>query len=267
MSELSELKLKLAQLEVELLASQTEADAKKIAINGSFGKLGSMWSSLYAPKLMIQVTLTGQLALLMLIEQLEAHNIPVVSGNTDGIVIKCPKALVPTMHKAIAEWERATGFETEETAYKSLYSRDVNNYVAVKPDGKVKTKGAYAFAGLQKNPANTIVIEAVLAQLTKGTSVEATIRACKDMRKFVTVRKVAGGGQWGGMYLGKTVRWYYSTQVPASVQIRYRTNGNKVSRSEGCMPLMELPEAVPSDINYDWYVREAHSILKEIGFA
>jgi hypothetical protein len=253
------------RLDAKHSGDKVTADALKITINGSFGKLGSMWSSLYAPNLMIQVTLTGQLALLMLIERLEARNIHVVSGNTDGIVIRCHKMKVEWMHSIVRDWERNTGFDTEETAYASLYSRDVNNYIAVKPDGKTKTKGAYAFAGLQKNPASTIVIESVLAQLTKGTSVEATIRACTDIRKFVTVRRVAGGGQWAGMYLGKTVRWYYSRDVAQSVQIRYVSNGNKVSRSEGCMPCMVLPDALPRDIDYDWYVREAHSILKEIG--
>ena len=63
----------------------------KITINGSFGKFGSMFSSLYSPDLMLTVTLTGQLVLLLLIETLELAGISVVSGNTDGIVIKCPR--------------------------------------------------------------------------------------------------------------------------------------------------------------------------------
>jgi hypothetical protein len=44
------------------------ADSLKITINGSFGKLGNYYSALYAPDLMVQVTVTGQLALLKLIE-------------------------------------------------------------------------------------------------------------------------------------------------------------------------------------------------------
>ena len=56
----------------------------KIVLNGTFGKLGSKWSFLYAPNLMIQVTITGQLALLMLIEDLEQAD-SVISANTDGM--------------------------------------------------------------------------------------------------------------------------------------------------------------------------------------
>src|ERR1017187_7366641 len=67
------------------------AESLKIAVNGSFGKLGSKWSALYAPDLLIRVTITGQLSLLMLIEMIELAGLPVLSGNTDGILVKCHK--------------------------------------------------------------------------------------------------------------------------------------------------------------------------------
>ena len=63
------------------------ADVLKIAVNGSFGKLGSKYSALFAPELLIQTTITGQLCLLMLIERLEDAGARVVSANTDGVVI------------------------------------------------------------------------------------------------------------------------------------------------------------------------------------
>jgi DNA polymerase elongation subunit (family B) len=81
------------RLDAKKRGDKVAADSLKITINGTFGKLGSPWSTLYAPNLLIQVTVTGQLALLMLIERLELRGIPVVSANTDGLVIKCPKRL------------------------------------------------------------------------------------------------------------------------------------------------------------------------------
>lgn len=41
--------------------------------------------------------------------------------------------------------------------------------------------------------------------------------------------------------------------------------GSLVSRTEGCAPLMELPDTLPDDIDYDWYIREAESLLVDIG--
>jgi hypothetical protein len=169
------------------------ADALKITINGSFGKLGSKYSALYAPDLMIQVTVTGQLALLMLIEAFELDGIKVVSANTDGIVLKFNKARLEDVRKHIKNWEAATGFVMEETRYKALLSRDVNNYLAIKEGGGVKGKGVYAGTAISKNPANEICVEAVKALLDKGTPIAQTIIGCRDIRKFLTVRTVRGG--------------------------------------------------------------------------
>jgi len=240
------------------------ADALKITINGSFGKFGSKWSKLYSPDLLIQTTLTGQLSLLMLIEALESEGISVVSANTDGIVIKCPAAKAALMEFVVWEWEQATSFETEATYYRSLYSRDVNNYIAIKPDDGVKVKGAYAPAGLQKNPTNEICTDAVVQHLVKGARVEDTVNECRDIRKFITIRQVKGGSvDQAGNYLGKAVRWYYAQGVTGP--LTYKLNGYTVARSEGAKPLMELPEQFPGDVDFNWYISEAHSILNDVG--
>ena len=254
------------RLAAKAAGDKVTADALKITINGSFGKLGSKWSKLYSPDLLIQTTVTGQLALLMLIEDLEAEGIRVASANTDGIVIRCHRGDLGAMGEVVQRWEKRTGFDTEETPYKALYSRDVNNYIALKPDGGVKLKGAYAMESLAKNPVNAVAIEAAVRWLRDGTPVEDTVRACSDVRKLVTVRTVKGGAiDQGGEYLGKTVRWYYARGVSGA--LRYQVNGYTVPRSEGARPLMELPDEVPADVDHDWYVREALSILSDVGAA
>jgi DNA polymerase elongation subunit (family B) len=251
------------RVEAKRAGHKVVADSLKITVNGSFGKFGSKWSKLYAPHLLIQTTITGQLSLLMLIEALESEGIPVVSANTDGAVIKCPIQKVPMMSLIVWEWEERTGFETEATEYAAIYSRDVNNYIALKKGGGAKLKGAFAPAGLQKNPTNEICTDAVVKHLLNGTPIEQTITACTDPRKFVSVRQVKGGAVKDGAYLGKAVRWYYS--IAAAGDIQYKLNGNKVPRSDGAEPLMELPDAVPADVDYDWYIAEANDILKDIG--
>jgi hypothetical protein len=254
------------RLAAKASGDKVTADALKITINGSFGKLGSKWSKLYSPDLLIQTTVTGQLALLMLIEDLEAEGITVASANTDGIVIRCHRGDLGVMGEVVKRWEKRTGFDTEETGYRALYSRDVNNYIAIKPDGGVKLKGAYAQESLAKNPVNGLSIEAAVRWLRDGTPVEETVRACSDVRKLVTVRTVKGGAvDQAGDYLGKTVRWYYARGVAGA--LRYQVNNYTVPRSEGARPLMELPEAVPADVDHAWYEREALSILSDVGAA
>jgi len=240
------------------------ADTIKIVVNGSFGKLGSKWSKLYSPHLLIQTTITGQLSLLMLIEQLEAEGFNVLSANTDGVTIRCAGNRRALMEEVIAGWESVTQFDTEETPYRAVHSRDVNNYIAIKTDGGVKLKGAYAPAGLMKNPTNEVCVQAVIAFLRDQVPVAETIRQCSDIRRFVTIRQVKGGAvDQDGAYLGKAVRWYYATGVEGP--IRYKVNGYTVARSEGAKACMELPDAFPDDINYEWYCREAESILADVG--
>jgi hypothetical protein len=255
---------------------KAEADGLKISNNGIFGKLSDPFSTVYDVPNMVQVTLTGQLSLLMAIEWLELAGIPVVSANTDGIVVACPRDKYELMLEVFAAWEKRTGLETEETEYKALYSRDVNNYIAVKPDGKTKTKGAYCERGsahnsvLSKNPEVLICSDAAQAFVSKGIPVEQTILACRDVRRFVSVRVVTGGGVkvWDDdhtEFLGKTVRWYYAKDVPG--EIVYAKTGNKVPRTDGARPLMELPagNAIPDDLDYEWYIAFARRILVEVG--
>jgi hypothetical protein len=107
------------------------------------------------------------------------------------------------------------------------------------------------------------VTDAVIAWLKDGTPVERTIRACSDIRRFVTIRRVKGGAEKDGAYLGKAVRWY--TAVCEKGTINYRLNGNNVPRSEGAMPCMQLPEEFPLDVDHEWYIREAYATLQDVG--
>lgn len=247
------------------------ANTLKIVINGSFGKLGSMWSILYAPQLLIQTTITGQLSLLMLIEAFELNGITVLSANTDGIVIDYPEECEAFVNQMIKWWEGVTKFEMESTYYDKLYSANVNNYIAVKePDAdgnvEVKRKGWFAPTGLGKNCTGEIIMDAVAECLAYGTPVSRTIRACTDIRKFVILRAVKGGAYWNGEFLGKVVRWYLSTNENTP-EIIYANSGNRVAGSSGGVPIMTLPDAVPEDIDYDAYIAKAEKYLEDMGYA
>jgi hypothetical protein len=256
----------------------------KIAINGTFGKLGSPYSTIYSPNLLLQVTISGQLYLLMLIDMIEQAGISVMSGNTDGVVIRCPKHRYAELEAIIKEWEARTQLETEETRYKALYCRDVNNYIALKyksvkgEDGRevwtdevegAKVKGYFSEKGsaqnspLSKNPETLICSEALQAFLWKGTAIADTIRHCTDVRKFVALKNVKGGGHKDGFYLGKVVRWYYG--IGQRGTINYVNNGNTVGTTEAATPLMELDE-IPHDLDYEFYIRRAEALLHKIGF-
>lgn len=251
------------------------SESLKIVLNGSFGKFGSPYSVLYSPNLMIQTTITGQLAMLMLIEACELRGIPVVSCNTDGFVSRVPRGKLGVFESVIAEWEWDTGLNTEETEYSALYSRDVNNYLAFQP-GKTqpKCKGAFAESGrglkaamgLKKTPAVDICTDAVVAYLGRGVPLAETIKKCDDLRKFLSVRRVNGGAEKDGEYIGKAIRWYYGYGEKGAIRVASgKSEGNTVPTTLGAVPCMELPDELPYDIDYEWYVREANALLDDLG--
>ena len=249
---------------------KARSDGGKIVANGIFGKLGSTYSMLYAPHLLIGTTLTGQLSLLMLIERAEAAGIPVVSGNTDSVVFHCPRMKENNkLDPIVADWEERTGFRVERTRYRGLYSSSVNTYVAVGEDGKVKRKGPPADpwtdadlrGQMSKNPQMTVLSEAVVRHLLDGTPIEATIRDCADPRMFVTLIRVANGGIWRGMKLGRAVRFYWSLDGDP---IMYADSSRKVAKTDNAKPLMEMLDRLPDDLDRARYVAEAYRLARDL---
>lgn len=244
--------------------NKAEADALKISLNGTFGKLGSIYCSFYSPDLLLAVTITGQLNLLCLIAELiKIRDVQVLSANTDGVMVGYTPAQRQRVLKVIAANSKRTGFDYEETPYRSIAMKDVNNYLAITTEGKIKAKGLYAKPGLMKNPTMPVCSQAVSAWLKDAVPVEETIRACTNFVDFTAIRNVTGGAEQYGVQLGRVVRWYMSTE--ALNPIRYTSNGNCVPKTEGARACMILPEQFPPDLDYAWYIREAHDMLADLG--
>ena len=239
----------------------SKANVYKIILNGSFGKFGDQYSSLYSPELLIHTTITGQLSLLMLIETLEQYNYNVLSTNTDGITIRVKKDKYDFFRKIISAWETKVNFKTEEVRYRSLHNQSVNSYIAIKEDGTLKCKGVFGSGDLSRNPAIKICKEAIFSYLLDKRKVEDTILNCSlDPSNFLMVRKCAKGGYWKGEYLGKVVRWYWSTRGEPITNPK----GHRVSNTEDAYPIMNLKETL-IDINYEKYIKKTYELLETIG--
>jgi hypothetical protein len=286
-----------------------KANSLKTLLNGCGGKLNSKYSCMRSPSGFIQMTLTGQFALLMLVEALESAGITVVSVNTDGLVLYADRDLDWFADSVIAWWEATTGFVMEMTDFDLVAAQGVNSYVAITTDNELKLKGAFAppepGASGWPNPTGQICVDAMVAYLRDGIPLRDTIEACTDIRQFVYVRTVKGGGSYCPVqvlpktttltamraalgttvtgnnaelrvqyellrqhrmasteYLGKVVRWAY---VLGSQGCILTPEGNLVPRTTGCQPMMTLPDTLPANIDYDWYIREAESLLSDVG--
>jgi len=260
------------RLAAKRAGDKVTADVLKIVANGTFGKASDPFSAIYDPQLLVNVTILGQLALLVLIQMLEGAA-KVVSANTDGITVLVREDNVADLESTVFAWEKVTGFEMENTEYAALYQKDVNNYIAVKRSGGVKQKGAFLdkWPDLRHNPRANIVATAVTKAVSEGTPIEETIRSCQDLHQFVLTQDVTGSWttSWRGVPLGKMLRWYKSTQEGAAEIIRTPGPGAKgvaaaVPDSASCIPLDDMPGFIPVDLDYDWYIKKARKLLRLI---
>lgn len=250
-----------------------KSNTYKIVLNSIYGKFGDKTSFLYSPKCMIHTTLTGQLSLLMLIEDLDEVGLEVVSSNTDGILVHIKKSDYDLFKSICDGWQKESNLNLEETRFKAIYNESVNSYLAIKEDNSLKRKGALFVEGdLAHNPTLKVCVDAVINYLVEGKSVEETIlNYDTNPQNFLMMQKVAGGGYWQDKYLGKVVRWYWSTEGESILgkSTRVKKDGTpfkapKVSDSDNAWPIMDLNAGL-KNIHYDKYIAKSYDMLNDIG--
>ena len=264
------------RLEAKRSGDEYEAAGLKIAINGTFGKLLQPGSAVYSPETFFDVVATGQFALLMLVEQLSDAGATIMSANTDGVIVSCDPKVHDLDGTAIADWQKQTGFNLERTDYDVLAMRDVNNYVALTPNGKAKGKGVYAprsaQGDLRTRPAFDVCSSAVVDWLRNGVAPEEHIASCDDLRLFLSVRKInAGVVDESGRPIGKVVR-YYKTKRSNAVLL---SAGPSKSGAQSLIPegknaqpvdvLTGSPPPIPDDLDRDFYIDRAHDMVAALG--
>ena len=113
----------------------------KKALNSTYGGMINEHSTLCDPAKGRQVCVLGQLFTVDLLESLEPY-VTLIQSNTDGVYV-VPKSPEGAVHAkaAVEAFQRRTGLVLEIDHYVAMYQRDVNNYIAVRPDGTEKVKG------------------------------------------------------------------------------------------------------------------------------
>lgn len=170
-----------------------ENEGLKLALNGSFGKSNSEYSALFDTRMTMQITINGQLLLAMLCEELTMSGAAtIVMANTDGI--ECMVHNEEKYKSICAEWQVKNKLVLEMGKYKVLAIRDVNNYIAVKPDGKTKEKGAYEVdKEIHKDPSMRIVALAVRERFQKEIPITETIGNSQNIWDFMMAVRAKTG--------------------------------------------------------------------------
>lgn len=177
------------------------ANTLKLILNTTYGASLATTNPLYDPLMGRSVCITGQLYILELAMRYlrDTTTVRIIQLNTDGIMISLDEYELDTIYRINDEWQQSKNLILEEDRISKIVQKDVNNYVMVFENGKVKTKGAYVTYGIPGagafsiNNNHTIVKKAVIDYFVNGTPVEDTIYRCTDIHEFQIIAKAGGG--------------------------------------------------------------------------
>jgi len=203
----------------------------KIILNSVFGLSNDKHSPFYDPSLFLEITVNGQLSLMMLYNMI-LDNIPgsvPVMQNTDGIETIIPRKYKQQYMDICSEWETITKLQLEHDEYDKLVVPDVNTYLGIhkekqvtreewiamqknepysvftRNNGKyftknVKTRGRFEIIKpLHKDKSFSIITKALFNYFVHDINPEVTVKKSKNIFDFCGQTRVRG--EWDFMYL------------------------------------------------------------------
>ena len=252
----------------------------KIVLNSTFGLSIDKFSFLYDPQLGMQITINGQLSLLMLYEMLSTRidkSIPLLQ-NTDGLETMIPEGSRQQYMDICAEWEEITGLKLEHDEYSKLFLGDVNNYIAVYKNGETKCKGRFEFKNLMlhKNKSFQVIPKAIYDFFINNITPEDSLMANKNIFDYCGGAKAKGNWKFvetcvqkGAIVkrdLQKVTRYYVSKHGCKMIKTN-KNDGREIQVEAGKWLQTEYNTHDPNkpfesfDINKEFYLSK---IYKEI---
>lgn len=256
------------------------ADAFKYAINGLSGNLQSQYSWTYDPELVVKLRINCQLMILMLIEKFNLLGAKIVQSNTDGILIKIKKSLLPEIEKAKDEWCKLTKLSMSKEEFERFYQYDVNNYIGVKKGFKetkdpelIKKKGFFVDEiNLGKGMSPKVIAKSLINYFVYNISPEETLKEDKDIKDYLTYQRVSRDFivEYNGEKALHINRFYMS--INGGILIKYKMEkGGKAQATRLCatspVTIYNKFEDKPFEeykVNYRYYKNEIYKIINEL---
>lgn len=160
----------------------------KLPLNTKYGAMGAEFNKLYDPRMRLLVCITGQMAMWDLLEKIENHA-TIIQSNTDAhYYIPFSEEDEKAIDEITNDWMKRTGYTLDDDPFRAIFQKDVNNYLAVTSDGKVKFKGAIGLTnGLKVSKA--IVSNAFINYVVAGKDYKEFINECDEIRQFQMITK------------------------------------------------------------------------------
>ena len=252
------------------------AGTQKIIINSVYGLLRLQSSKLYNPKSAIRVNVSGMVAIYNLANQLDLVG-NVYQVNTDGIAFKpYPEVTQETLDNIKQRWEDEFKLQLEVSLFKRLLQRDVNNYIAVKQNDKLKLKGGAVGQAngvdVTKASKPTIIDHMLVEKLVYNRPFITTVQDGEFRDYCFTLKSMKSSTQTGkmvdenGKVFDNEVNRTYATKTGGKVlkeKVGELENAKFPDTPEQMsIANYELPKEPPADLDYSYYIELAEKKLE-----
>ncbi|QGJ85091.1 DNA polymerase B [Leuconostoc phage P974] len=252
------------------------AGTQKIIINSVYGLLRLQSSKLYNPKSAIRVNVSGMVAIYNLANHLDLVG-NVYQVNTDGIAFKpYPDVTQETLDNIKQRWEDEFKLQLEVSSFKRLIQRDVNNYIAVKQNDKLKLKGGAVGQAngvdVTKSSKPTIIDHMLVEKLVYDRPFITTVQEGEFRDYCFTLKSMKSSTQTGkmvdenGKVFDNEVNRTYATKSGGKV-LKEKVGDLENAKFPDTPEQMsianyELPKEPPADLDYSYYIELAEKKLE-----
>lgn len=248
----------------------------KTCNNKAYGAMKDKYNKLFDPLNANNICITGQLALLLLIEMLEPH-CKLIQSNTDGLIVKLYSIDDYELIDDICwEWEQLTHVKLAfDPIITRIYQKDVNNYLFVNEDGEIESKGAYVKSLSPLDFDLPIVNKAIVDYLIYDIPIEKTINECDALIMFQKIVKLSGKFKHvvhnGKIFTEKCFRVFASTRDSDSYIGKQKEGNNTIEKfantPEHCFIVNDDVKKATVDwrLDKEWYITMTKSRLKQFG--
>lgn len=255
----------------------------KLALNGVYGDSNNKYSPFYDSKYTMSITINGQLSLCLLAEKLlDLDGLSIIQVNTDGITVKMPHSVRDEYDRICADWQKQVGLDLEFADYSKMIIRDVNNYIAVYTNGKVKRKGAYQYEdlGWHQDQGGLVIRKAANANILHGTDIRTFIENHEDNYDFMMRTKVPRSSKLvmvmadGTEEQQQNICRFYACNAGADLvkimpPLKEESEPRRISIGSGwgmwvCNDVKDFDR---NDLDYNYYIAEAEKLVIGTGEA